>query len=64
MSDIFGIVFLIVFLLIMWAGIYRPFQKNALLAILLLLVFSPAFVIWAFIEGLKVLFGRETNKVL
>jgi hypothetical protein len=57
MNEILAVAIFVIFLLIMGVGIYQPFRKNFWLAVLLLLFFSPALILWAFFEGVKFIFG-------
>lgn len=57
---IVGIILLILFLILAYKGIKQAFQRQPVVAALLLIFLFPIFAIWAFVE----LFLDKPNKVL
>jgi len=57
---IFGIILLILFLILVYKGIKQAFQRQPVVAALMLIFLFPIFAIWAFVE----LFLDKPNKVV
>ena len=57
---IFGIILLILFLILAFKGIKQAFQRQPVVAALMLIFLFPVFAIWAFVE----LFLDKPNKVV
>ena len=57
---IFGIILLVLFLILAYKGIKQAFQRQPVVAALMLIFLFPVFAIWAFLE----LFLDKPNKVV
>ena len=57
---IFGIILLILFLILVYKGIKQAFQRQPVVAALMLIFLFPVFAIWAFVE----LFLDKPNRVV
>jgi len=57
---IVGIILLILFLILAYKGIKQAFQRQPVVAALMLIFLFPVFAIWAFVE----LFLDKPNKAL
>jgi len=55
-----GIILLILFLILAYKGIKQAFQRQPVVAALLLIFLFPIFAVWAFVE----LFLDKPNKVV
>lgn len=50
--SLIAIVFAFWLIWVLVRGSFRAFERNFFLALILLLVLTPFFVVWAFIEGM------------
>ena len=57
---IVGIILLILFLILAYRGIKQAFQRQPVVAALLLIFLFPVFAVWAFVE----LFLDKPNKIV
>lgn len=61
-GEVYGVIVMVTLIFFMYFGWREPFRKNFWLSVLLIVVFSPAYMIWAAVEGAKNLNGPKSEE--